>query len=116
MRGLQDFFQFHDALAQTLDLDRDRVRQRLLEFFDLLGPDDPRVPPARRALARALLTGARVYVLDEPTEHLDEPTAERITDDLLAATDGRTVVWGTTDRTEEKAEKLAALLTQPGKV
>jgi len=34
--------------------DRERVRQRLLEFFDLLGPDDPRVPAARRALARAL--------------------------------------------------------------
>ena len=30
--------------------------------------------------------------------------------------DGRTVVWGTTDRTEEKALKLAALLTQPGQV
>ena len=28
--------------------------------------------------------------------------------------DGRTVVWGTTDRTEEKAVKLGALLTQPG--
>jgi thiol reductant ABC exporter CydC subunit len=46
----------------------------------------------RIALARALLTGAPVYVLDEPTEHLDEATAERITEDLLAATDGRTVV------------------------
>jgi thiol reductant ABC exporter CydC subunit len=46
----------------------------------------------RIALARALLTGAPVYVLDEPTEHLDEDTAERITEDLLAATDGRTVV------------------------
>jgi ABC-type multidrug transport system fused ATPase/permease subunit len=46
----------------------------------------------RLALARALLTDARVYVLDEPTEHLDEATAERITDDLLAATDGRTVL------------------------
>ena len=33
---------------------RDRLRQRLLEFFDLLGPDDPRVPAARRQLARAL--------------------------------------------------------------
>ncbi len=26
-----------------------------------------------------------------------------------------TVVWGTTDRTDEKAEKLGALLTQPGR-
>ena len=29
---------------------------------------------------------------------------------------GLSVVWGTTDRTDEKAEKLAALLTQPGRV
>jgi len=28
--------------------------------------------------------------------------------------DGREVIWGTTDRTEEKALKLGALLTQPG--
>ena len=34
--------------------DRDRVRQRLLEFFELLGPDDPRVSAARRRLAQAL--------------------------------------------------------------
>jgi putative thioredoxin len=47
-----------DRLLRTVAVvtgdDRDRVRQRLLEFFDLLGPDDPRVPPARRQLARAL--------------------------------------------------------------
>jgi putative thioredoxin len=34
--------------------DRDAARQRLIEYFDLLGPDDPRVAPARRELARAL--------------------------------------------------------------
>jgi cell division protein FtsQ len=33
----------------------------------------------------------------------------------LTLMDGRTVVWGTNDRTEEKALKLAALLTQPGR-
>jgi cell division protein FtsQ len=33
----------------------------------------------------------------------------------LTLGDGRVVIWGTTDRTEEKAEKLAALLTQPGR-
>jgi putative thioredoxin len=47
-----------DRLLRTVSAvsgdDRDRVRQRLLEYFDLLGPDDPRVPPARRALTRAL--------------------------------------------------------------
>jgi putative thioredoxin len=30
------------------------VRDRLVEYFELLGPDDPRVPPARRNLANAL--------------------------------------------------------------
>jgi cell division protein FtsQ len=34
----------------------------------------------------------------------------------LTLADGRVVIWGTTDRTDEKAEKLSALLTQPGKV
>jgi len=34
--------------------DRTPVRDRLVEYFDLLGPDDPRVPPARRELANAL--------------------------------------------------------------
>jgi cell division protein FtsQ len=32
----------------------------------------------------------------------------------LTLVDGREVIWGTTERTEEKAQKLAALLTQPG--
>ncbi|HSY14930.1 MAG TPA: tetratricopeptide repeat protein, partial [Jatrophihabitantaceae bacterium] len=34
--------------------DRDPVRDRLLEYFELIGPDDPRVPPARRQLTNAL--------------------------------------------------------------
>ncbi|WP_375479714.1 tetratricopeptide repeat protein [uncultured Jatrophihabitans sp.] len=42
------------TVARASGDDRDRVRQRLLDFFELLGPDDPRVPAARRALARAL--------------------------------------------------------------
>jgi putative thioredoxin len=42
------------TVARTADDDRERVRTRLLEYFDLLGPDDPRVPVARRELARAL--------------------------------------------------------------
>jgi putative thioredoxin len=42
------------AVTRVSGDDRERVRQRLLEYFDLLGPDDPRVPSARRALTRAL--------------------------------------------------------------
>jgi putative thioredoxin len=34
--------------------DRMPVRDRLVEYFELLGPDDPRVPKARRDLANAL--------------------------------------------------------------
>jgi len=33
---------------------RDRIRQRLLEFFEILGAEDPRVGPARRRLTTLL--------------------------------------------------------------
>jgi len=46
----------------------------------------------RLSLARALLADAPVVVFDEPTEHLDEETAGALVADLLAATEGRTVV------------------------
>ncbi|WP_432110478.1 thiol reductant ABC exporter subunit CydD [Streptomyces sp. AA1529] len=46
----------------------------------------------RLALARALLADFPVLVLDEPAEHLDLPTADALTADLLAATEGRTTV------------------------
>ena len=43
------------GLVRTSDgEDRDLVRDRLVEYFDLLGPDDPRVSAARRDLANAL--------------------------------------------------------------
>ncbi|MGW0610324.1 thiol reductant ABC exporter subunit CydD [Streptomyces sp. NPDC002788] len=46
----------------------------------------------RLALARALLADFPVLVLDEPAEHLDLPTADGLTADLLAATEGRTTL------------------------
>ena len=42
------------TVSRTNGDDRDRVRERLIEFFELLGPDDPRVSAARRRLAQAL--------------------------------------------------------------
>lgn len=43
-----------DTVRRTAGDDRDAVRVRLLELFEVVGPDDPRVAAARRALARAL--------------------------------------------------------------
>ena len=46
----------------------------------------------RLALARVLLADFPVVIFDEPAEHLDEPTADALTRDLLTATAGRTVL------------------------
>lgn len=46
----------------------------------------------RLALARLLLAGHRVLVLDEPTEHLDEASAERLLDDVLALRGDHTII------------------------
>ena len=43
-----------DTVRRTAGDDRDEVRRRLLELFEVVGTDDPRVVAARRALARAL--------------------------------------------------------------
>lgn len=53
----------------------------------------PPLSVARRlALARVLLAGFPVVVLDEPVEHLDDPTAAALARDLLDAARGRTVL------------------------
>ncbi|QBJ91344.1 thiol reductant ABC exporter subunit CydD [Streptomyces seoulensis] len=77
------------------------LRARLLDWVDGLpdgldthvGEHGARLSGGQRqrlALARALLADFPVLVLDEPAEHLDLPTADALTDDLLAATEGRT--------------------------
>ncbi|MGC5040653.1 MULTISPECIES: tetratricopeptide repeat protein [unclassified Streptomyces] len=43
-----------ETVQRTAGDDRDTARMRLLELFEVVGPDDPRVIAARRALARAL--------------------------------------------------------------
>ncbi|MFF4274928.1 tetratricopeptide repeat protein [Streptomyces sp. NPDC001536] len=43
-----------DTVRRTFGDDRDAVRVRLLDLFEVVGADDPRVAAARRALARAL--------------------------------------------------------------
>ncbi len=69
------------------------------------GPSDP----ATKA-ALTVMTSLRPEVAGQ-VGRISAPSVAAIT---LTLTDGRVVVWGTTDRTEEKALKLGALLTQPG--
>jgi len=47
----------------------------------------------RLGVARVLLAGHPVVLLDEPTEHLDESTADVVAAELLRALEGRTVLW-----------------------
>lgn len=85
--------ELRDALAQARLLD---WAEALPEGLDtLVGEHGARLSGGQRqrlALARALLADFPVLVLDEPAEHLDLPTADALTADLLAATRGRTTV------------------------
>jgi cell division protein FtsQ len=69
------------------------------------GPSDPATKAALQ-----VMTSLRPEVAGQ-VGRISAPSVAAIT---LTLTDGRVVVWGTTDRTEEKALKLGALLTQPG--
>jgi len=80
-----------------------------LAYIDTENPG-PADPPTRAALE--VMTALRPEVVAQ-VSRVAAPSVASIT---LTLTDGRTVVWGTTERTAEKAEKLAALLTQPGRV
>ncbi|MDQ0811113.1 putative thioredoxin [Streptomyces sp. B3I7] len=48
------FGRLTDTVRRTAGDDRNTARVRLLELFEVVGADDPRVTAARRALARAL--------------------------------------------------------------
>ncbi|MEW2579377.1 thiol reductant ABC exporter subunit CydD [Streptomyces syringium] len=109
----QDAHLFDSSVRENLrlarpDADEAELRAalraaRLLEWVDslpqgfdtLVGEHGARMSGGQRqrlALARALLADFPVLVLDEPAEHLDLPTADALTADLLAATEGRTTV------------------------
>lgn len=109
----QDAHLFDSSVRENLLLARKDVteddlrdalaRARLLDWADslpdgldtLVGEHGARLSGGQRqrlALARALLADFPVLVLDEPAEHLDLPTADALTADLLAATEGRTTL------------------------
>ena len=80
-----------------------------LPYIDVAdpGPNDP----ATKAALQVLLA-----LRPEVAGQVGRIAAPSVASITLTLNDGRVVIWGTTDRAEEKAEKLAALLTQPGKV
>ncbi|MER6911425.1 thiol reductant ABC exporter subunit CydD [Streptomyces sp. NPDC000594] len=93
--------------ADEEELRRALAQARLLEWADglpdgldtLVGEHGARLSGGQRqrlALARALLADFPVLVLDEPAEHLDLATADALTADLLAASEGRTARGGAT--------------------
>ncbi|WP_216587183.1 thiol reductant ABC exporter subunit CydD [Streptomyces brasiliscabiei] len=109
----QDAHLFDSSVRENLllarkDADEEELRDalaraRLLDWADelpdgldtLIGEHGARLSGGQRqrlALARALLADFPVLVLDEPAEHLDLPTADALTADLLAATEGRTTL------------------------
>lgn len=73
---------------------------------DTPGPKDPATKAALQ-----VLTSLPPEVAGQ-VSRIAAPSVAAIT---LTLIDGRVVVWGTNDRTDEKAAKLAALLTQPGR-
>ncbi len=79
-----------------------------LPYIDVANPG-PTDPATRAALQ--VLTALRPEVAGQ-VGRIAAPSVASIT---LTLNDGRVVIWGTTDRCDEKAEKLAAVLTQPGK-
>ena len=79
-----------------------------LPYLDVDNPG-PADPSTKAALE--VLTSLRPEVASQ-VGRVAAPSVASIT---LTLTDGRVVVWGTNDRTDEKAEKLGALLTQPGR-
>jgi cell division protein FtsQ len=79
-----------------------------LPYIDVDNPG-PTDPATKAALA--VLTALRPEVVAQ-VSRIAAPSVASIT---LTLADGRTVIWGTNERTEEKAQKLAALLTRPGR-
>jgi thiol reductant ABC exporter CydC subunit len=127
---------FDTTIAENLriadrDADETRLRvalgqARLLDWVDslpdgldtMVGEQGSRLSGGQRrrlALARVLLADFPILVLDEPTEHLDEATADALTADLLATTRGRSTVL-ITHRLTGLAEVDEIVVLEDGRV
>jgi len=79
----------------------------MLPIFDVDNPG-PTDPASRAALQ------VMTALAPEVAAQVSRVAAPSVASITLTLADGRVVIWGNTDRTTEKAQKLAALLTQPG--
>jgi thiol reductant ABC exporter CydC subunit len=84
-----------DAADDELDHVLRRAKLTDLDLETPVGEHGAKLSGGQRqrlALARVLLADFPVVIFDEPTEHLDDATAEALTRDLLAETTGKTVI------------------------
>jgi ATP-binding cassette subfamily C protein CydC len=113
-------------VADAAELHRALAAARLVDFVDRL-PDgmDTWVGEAGRLIsagqarrltvARAVLRGAPIWVLDEPTEGLDRRTEKDLVESLLEMTAGRTTLW-ITHRLVGMESMDAVVVMQNGRV
>lgn len=106
--SLAENIAFGSRTATPLDV-RSAARTALVtEFLDrlpegfqtVLGQDGVRLSGGQRrrvALARAIVSGAPLLVLDEPTASLDDAAAEEVVEAIRRAAHGRSVVVATHD-------------------
>jgi NitT/TauT family transport system ATP-binding protein len=92
----------------------------LMEFADVYPSTLSGGMQQRVALARALVTGAPLWLMDEPFAALDELTRETLTEEVLRlwAQFRPTVLWVTHQITEavRMADRIVVMTARPGRI
>lgn len=109
------------GFAGKLDFDATERAKELLERFGLADrmyhyPSQLSVGQKRRvAVARAIIMNPRIIIADEPTNDLDEESAQTVIDALFAyAADGNALLYATHDI--DLAQRAATIMTLQDKV
>jgi len=101
--------QIRQMLGNTSPLDRQRLEQYyVLYYFPMMTQTTPEALQEAATVIAALPQQLRRLV-----DHVEVLTVDQIT---LVLRDGRTVVWGSSDDSQQKAVVLLALLEQPAKI